>query len=105
MQADQQQQWQGIMQMSGKLQQLSVDQDWSGMLELEALRKEKMELFFANNISLGDAEGLAAGIRDLLNKDLQLLKLVKKEKLDILGSVQKITSGRKAIRAYGDFQE
>lgn len=105
MQAEQQQLWQGILQMSDKLKQLSDDQDWSAMIDLEARRNEKIQAFFASGISQADANEVAQGIRKILNNDSHLLGLAQKQQQTMHSSVQKITSSRQAIKAYGGFQK
>jgi len=100
-----QQKWQNILQITEQLQALSVDENWSAMTELETERQAKLEDFFSVPVSESEAEEVGQGIRHILASDKQLIQKGQIEQKKMSTEVQKINIGKRAIKAYGHFQE
>ena len=97
--------WQRILQMSEQLHQLSVDEDWLAMTKLESERFKKLEDFFSNPVSESDAEIVEAGIQKMLKSDELLKKNSIRQQLVMSDDIKKLSTGRKAIKAYGNFHK
>lgn len=99
------QQWQNILQITEQLRQLSADENWLAMTELESERHTKLEDFFSTPVSDAEAEEVALGIRQMLESDKQLIQMGQLQQKEMSDGVQKINTGKRAIKAYSHFQK
>ena len=97
-------QWQNIMQMTAQLRELSAQEDWQKMNEVSMQRQIKLAHFFASSVAESEVELVAQGIQKILHSDQILMQISQKQKQAISSEVQKISSGRQAIKAYGQFK-
>jgi len=97
-------QWQNIMQMTEQLRELSTQEDWQKMNEVSTQRQIKLEHFFASSVAESEVELVAEGIQKILHSDQILMQISQKQKQQISSEVQKISSGRQAVKAYGQFK-
>ena len=98
-------QWQDILQMTEQLHQLSEEENWQLMIELESKRFSRLKHFFSIPVSDAEAADIAEGIRHIAQSDENLLQLGKLRQQQTSESVQKISSGRQAIKTYRNFQD
>jgi len=97
-----QQQWKSILQMTETLHQLSAEENWQLMTELESERFDKIEDFFSTPVLESEAEEVGEGIRQMMKSD-ELLKQFSLQKQQTMSDgVKKISTGRKAVNAYND---
>jgi len=97
-------QWQNIMQMTEQLRELSAQEDWQKMNKVSTQRQIKLEHFFATKVAENEVELVANGIRQILHSDQVLMQISQKQKQEVSLEVQKISSGRQAVKAYGKFK-
>lgn len=98
--SDHQQQWQKIEQMTHQLHELSAQENWQAMLELEAKRLEEIKVYFDTPVSEGEAEELAENIRKILHSDDLLKQISEEKKSEAADAVQKLSTNKQAIKAY-----
>lgn len=103
--SDHQQQWQKIEQMTHQLHDLSAQENWQAMLELEAERLVEIKAYFDAPVSEGEAEDIAENIRKILHSDDQLKQLSETKKSEAADAVQKLSTNKQAIKAYSNFQK
>ena len=99
------QQWQNILQMTEQLQQLSAEENWEALTELESQRMTRLKDFFSTPVLEVEAAVIAEGIQDILKSDQLLLQAGQNSQQALANSVQKISTGRQAIKAYSHFQK
>lgn len=100
--SDQQQQWQKIEQMTHQLHELSSQENWQAMVELEAQRLDEIKAYFDAPVSEGEAEELAENIRKILHSDDRLKQLSENKKSEAADAVQKLSANKQAIKAYSN---
>jgi len=100
-----QQQWQNILQMTESLHQLSADENWEKLTELESERFGKIEDFFSTPILESEAEEVGEGIRQMMKSDEQLKQHSLAQQQNMSDDIKKMSTGRKAIKAYGHIQK
>ena len=97
-----QQQWTNILQMTETLHQLSADENWQAMTELESARFGQIEDFFSTPVSEAEVEEVEKGIRQMLMSD-ELLKQYSTQQQQVMSEgVKKISTGRKVVDAYNE---
>jgi hypothetical protein len=99
------QQWQNILQMTDKLHQLSADENWQAMTELEAQRFTQLESFFSVRIAETEAAEVEKGLSHMLKSDGLLMQASINQQKILSDGVKKISRGRQVIKAYGDIQK
>ena len=97
-----QQQWESILQKTEMLHQLSTEENWQAMTELESERFGEIENFFSTPVSETEVEEVEKGIRQMLKSDEQLKQYSVQKQQTMSDSVKKISTGRKAVNAYND---
>jgi len=97
-----QQQWDSILQMTETLHQLSVEENWQAMIELESSRFGKIEDFFSTPVSATEVDEVEKGIRQMLKSDEALKQFSAQKQQTMSDGVKKISTGRKAVNAYND---
>ena len=100
-----QQQWQKIQQMTAQLHELSDNESWEEMIDLESQRQSMIKDYFAVPVSADEAADIADNIRKILHSDAQLMALSKRRKEEASEAVQKLTANRQAINAYNQVEE
>ncbi|RDH84698.1 MAG: hypothetical protein DIZ80_04320 [endosymbiont of Galathealinum brachiosum] len=95
-----QQQWKNILQMTDTLHQLSADENWQAMLELETERFGELEDFFSTPVLEEDVGEVEKGIRQMLKSDELLKQHSTRQQQTISDEVKKISTGRKVVDAY-----
>ena len=99
------QQWQNILQMTDQLHQLSADENWQIMTELEAQRFTQLEAFFSVPVDENEAAEIEKGIHHMLESDERLVRVSVNQQKTLSDGVKKISRGRQVIKAYGDIQK
>ena len=95
-----QQQWKNILQMTEMLHQLSADENWQAMVDLESERFGQIEDFFSMPVSEAEVVEVEKGIRQMLKSD-ELLKQYSTQQQQVMcEGVKKISTGRKVVDAY-----
>jgi len=100
-----QQQWQDILQMTQQMQQLSAEENWQAMIDLDVQRLVMLQDFFSNPVTESEAAEVATGIREILDSDQKLMQTGKAMQQEMSATVQKISTSRQAIKAYSHFQK
>ena len=103
--SDHQQQWQKIEQMTHQLHELSAQENWQAMLELEAERQSEIKAYFADPVTEGEAADIAENIRKILHSDDLLVQHSEKKKAEAADAVQKLSVNKQAIKAYSHFEK
>jgi len=100
-----QQQWENILQLTGQLKQMLVQEDWESMTTLEKERQQLLNAYFTNPVSPDDAEMIAAEIRQLMHSTDEIIQDGQAQQYAIIGAVQQIATNRQAIKAYNKVQK
>ena len=100
-----QQQWQEIELMTRQLHELSADENWQDMIDLETKRLALLQDYFAQPVSEDEAELIAENIREILHSDDSLMKLSQEKKEEAAAAVKKLTTNQQAIKAYSHIQK
>ena len=105
---DRQQKWQTILQVSQQLKQMTVEEDWESMTELEMKRQLLLKEYFTDLIATDDAMKVTAEIEQIqqmmsLNEDL--IKQGRAKQLELTEAVQQLSNNRQAINAYEKVQK
>jgi len=95
-----QQQWQSILQMTEMLHQLSAEENWQAMTELESERFGKIENFFLTPVAESEVEEVGEGIRQMLKSDELLKQHSVTQQQNMSDGIKKISTGRKVVEAY-----
>jgi Flagellar protein FliT len=103
-QQQRQQQWQNILSMTERLHQLSADENWQDMMQLESQRFDILQRFFSTPVTEAEVMEVEAGIRQMMKSDEQLKQFSVRQQKDLSDGVRKMAVGRQAIKAYGHFQ-
>lgn len=104
-QADRQQQWQNILQLTGQLKQMSADADWEAMPELESKRQLLLKDYFAQAVSAEEAESIALDIQVIMQANQQMIQQGHTRQGELIGAVKQFSTNRKAISAYHTIQK
>ncbi|MCW8934615.1 MAG: flagellar protein FliT [Gammaproteobacteria bacterium] len=95
-----QQQWKSILKMTEMLHQLSAEENWQAMTELESERFGKIENFFSTPVSASEAEEIGEGIRQMLKSDELLKQNSLSQQQNMSDGIKKISRGRQVVEAY-----
>lgn len=100
----QQAEWQSIMDMTQRMGELSMQQEWQGVTSLAIERQARLEKFFArlDKSSPEAATTVAQGIEHILASDRQLVSTGLALQTELGDDLHKITTSRKAVRLYQD---
>ncbi len=98
-----QQQWDNILQMTQMLHQLSADENWQAMTELESERFGMLKDFFSEPVAKIEINVVEEGIRQMMKSDDILLQHSTHHQQNMSEGVKKMSTGRQAIKAYGQF--
>ena len=97
-----QQQWKNILQMTETLHQLSADENWQAMVDLESERFGQIEDFFSTPVSETEVVEVEKGIRQMLKSDELLKQYSTQQQQTMSDGVKKISKGRQAVDAYNE---
>ena len=97
---NQQEQWQTIMAFSAKMMEVSRDANWEQLQNMDELRRELLECFFAVPPEGQFAEQIKHDIQHILEVDTAIVELVKAARDIIPQQMNKLNQGRKAAAAY-----
>jgi hypothetical protein len=101
-QLDQPTQWQTIMAFSAKMMDVSRDANWEQLQNMDALRRQLMECFFAIQPQGEFAEQVGRDIQSILDADKAIVELLKAARDVIPQQMNKLNQGRKATNAYNE---
>jgi len=99
------QQWKSILQITDQLHQLFANESWQAVTELESERFGQLQDFFSTAVAKTEVDEIEEGIRQMLKSDELLKQHIIRQQQDISQGVKKISTGQKAIKAYGYFQK
>ncbi len=74
---------------------------WDEVMDLQNERQHRFESFFAVPVSKSEAEQVAAGIRQILEFDRQVVDLGRRSMDELAGAMNDLRFGRRAQQAYG----
>ena len=100
-----QQQWNDILQITEQLHQLSADDNWLAVSELESERFDKLEDFFLAPVAEIEVDEVAKGIRKMMKSDQKLMQHSSRKQQEMSESIKTLSKGRQATKAYGHFQK
>ncbi len=101
MMTDKTQDLQQLIALSRTMLEKARDDLWDDVVDLEAERSELIGLFFLEPVQQEYAEAVEAGIRAIIDIDIDIMELGALKKLDLVGILQKMEQGKKAVLAYG----
>lgn len=89
-----------LIALSRAMLEKAQEDSWGEVIDLEAERSGLIETFFLEPVPQEFAVEVEAGIRSIIAMDIDVMELGKREKLDLVGNLQKMEQGKKAVRAY-----
>jgi Flagellar protein FliT len=92
---------QKILTISDKMLEQAKLALWDEVTELEAIRREWIELFFHESVEAEFISAVKQAIQTILASDEQILALGQVEKHDIGQQIKQLEQGKKAVKAYG----
>ncbi|MDP1774112.1 MAG: flagellar protein FliT [Methylobacter sp.] len=99
--ADQTQDIQQLVALSRTMLEKAREDSWDDVVDLEAERSGLIEAFFSEPVQQEYAETVEAGIRSIIAIDIDIMELGAQKKIDLVGILQKMDQGKKAVLAYG----
>jgi hypothetical protein len=99
---DQLEQWQTIMGFSAKMIEVSRDGNWEQLQNMDVMRRQLMECFFAEQPKGKLAEQVGRDIQHILEVDKAIVELVKAARDIIPQQMNKLNQARKATVAYSE---
>ena len=100
-----QKQWQEIELMTQQLHELSAEEDWQGMIDLESKRLVLLKEYFAEPVSEVEAELIAENIRRVMKSDDLLKQASQSKKEEAATAVKTLSNNQQAIKAYSHIQK
>jgi len=97
---DREQRFQEILRLSGSMLDQAQRGDWVAVSATEAVRQRLLSGFFEAAASAHEAAWLAAGIREVLDYDRQLMDLGKQTMAGLSAELRTFETGRRAQAAY-----
>jgi hypothetical protein len=92
--------WKEIEKLSLQISELAHQEDWEKLPKVELERRQLLELFFSEPVSLDIAPEIAAGIKNIQHSDAELIQLVQKSRKNIAHHLAEIAKGKQVIEAY-----
>ena len=74
---------------------------WETVMGLQGERQRRLEAYFATPVPPDLADQVAAGIREMLELDRQVVDLGRKGMEELAGAMNGLRTGRRAQQAYG----
>lgn len=97
--------WRDIRGMSRRLLDHAQNNDWKAALELQARRDGLIRGFFSRPVVASEAEGVRAGILEILELDREVMELTRRERAGMGAKIYRIQFGRKVRKVYADTQD
>ncbi len=98
-------QWSAIMALSRRMLEAAKAQAWDDLLTLEPRRRELLDTFFAQAVDAGEAQTVAAGIQEILQRDEEITRLGEAVREQAAVQLKAMSKGRRAVQAYARHQE
>lgn len=93
--------WQTILEMTGRMQLLSEQEEWESLASLAVERQAALEHFFASSdIAVDEVVEISQGIQQMLAADRQLMSLSVTSLAEISDTLHGLSNSRKAIQQY-----
>lgn len=93
-----------LVNMSRRLLEAAEAGDWDLAGEIQPLRRERLEAFFADRDDSVSNEALAEGIRAMLAMDARVADLINARRQAILDEAGKLRLASNAMRTYAGHQ-
>jgi len=98
---DKTQDLQQLIALSRTMLEKAQADSWDDVVDLETERTGLIETFFLEPVQQEYAEEVNAGIQAIIAMDIEIMELGVIKKLDLVGILQKMEQGKKAVQAYG----
>lgn len=93
---------QHLVALSQSILAKAEEQEWEEVIALEAERSQLFRLFFQEPVQVDDVDLVAAGIKEIMAIDRNIMDLGILKKLDLADTLHTMEQGKKAVKAYGD---
>ncbi len=101
MMTDKAQDLQQLIALSRTMLEKAQEDSWDDVIDLEAERSELIKVFFSEPVQQEYTDVVEAGIRTIIDIDIDIMELGSLKKLDLVDILQKMGQGKKAVQAYG----
>lgn len=88
-----------IIELSEIMLESARHKQWDNLTHVESERKRLLSALFSQPISLQTGE-IADGIRSILSRDREIMRLAVTKRDDLRGALQKVKQGKDAMQAY-----
>lgn len=88
-----------IIDLSEKMLEKARQEHWDEVSEIEIQRKKLIKTFFENPVQVKSGK-LVDGIRAILEKDREIVKLGAARRQEVRGALRKLNQGKTAIDVY-----
>ena len=93
--------FEAFVAMSGEMLAAAQGGHWETVMGLQGERQRRLEAYFASPVPPELADQVAAGIREMLELDRQIVDLGRKGMEELAGAMNGLRTGRRAQQAYG----
>lgn len=90
---------QKILSLSEKMLEKARQEDWEDVTSMETQRRDLIASVFSSPVRVGNGK-LADGIRLILEKDREIVKLGAAHRDAVRGALRRINRGKNAVEAY-----
>jgi hypothetical protein len=92
--------WNNIISLSAQMLDKAQAEEWETVQQLSVERQAKLEAFFSTEVSLDDAQTIAAGIEQIQSIDKELTAIAGKEHKQVASNLSDLSKNRQAVSAY-----
>lgn len=89
-----------FVQTTREMLSLAQQGEWETVMGLQAERQQRLEAYFSSSVPAHLAEQVAAGIREILDLDRQLMELGRQGMDELARNMNGLRTGRRAQQAY-----
>ena len=92
--------WGAIIDMTHAMLSCAQRQEWDDVIHKEQERRRALEAFFAQQVTVDEAEAVASGIRELMALDNEILAMGRTARDEVARQAGLLQRGRRAEAAY-----
>jgi hypothetical protein len=92
--------WDHIIKLSSEMYELAQSEKWELLLDKESERRAAIEVFFAQPVSVENASATAVAIKEIMERDREMMGLFDKAKEEVAQKMGSIKAGKRMDAAY-----
>lgn len=92
--------WSALLELSAAMLEAARAEQWATVLRLQDERRAGLERFFVRTPSREEADAVAAGIRQMLGQDREIMERGAVSHAEARRALERLSTGRRAVMAY-----